>query len=302
MLSASGQLLSEVCKLVAGDLTPGRGLLIRSEPSTQQSHTEQVTSVSLNKRETPNCTEDSHFRGDALPLSDSSEYSPKFYTSPPTSQSSPIPNHTKSPTQKIPSTQYDDDPTVNEVSVTEENQRNTISNSSSSSTVCAGELSSSLGKQQNFNSAHEPKAAVDKLASQSGVQGKTNAIVGLGNEPFFSQAGSDVATGTQDRTFSSSVFPTGKSSNTSGYGSIASGSSVSTVPNGAGYIDQLHRTSPPPAEHTTGHGDNGVVRRTSREVLHPVQESETSCSSDIVVAVPAIPRRIGLVFGSDSYV
>ena len=286
---------------MAGDPRPG--LLIIPELSTQQSRTERVTSVSLNKREIPNCTEDSLFRGDALPLSDSSEYSPKFYTSPPTSQNSCDPDRIKSPTPRDPGTQCED-PAVNKVCVKERKRRNTNSNSSSSSssTVRAGELSSSLGRQQSFNSAHEPKIEIDKLTDQSGVQGKTETMVGLRSEPFVSQAEKDASSDTQDRTVLSSVVPTGKTSNSSGYGSTASGSSVSTVQNGAGYIDRLHRTSPPPAEHTTGRGDKGVVQRTSREVLHPVQESETSCSSDIVVAVPAVLRRIGLVFGSDSYV
>ena len=120
VLSTRGQFYSKFYKLVAGDPRPG--LLIIPELSTQQSRTERVTSVSLNKREIPNCTEDSLFRGDALPLSDSSEYSPKFYTSPPTSQNSCDPDHIKSPTPRDPGTQCED-PGVNKVCVKERKRR-----------------------------------------------------------------------------------------------------------------------------------------------------------------------------------
>ena len=51
----------------------------------QCNRTEHVISVLPNKqaREIPNCIGVFHVRGDALPSSDSSEHSPKFYTSPP---------------------------------------------------------------------------------------------------------------------------------------------------------------------------------------------------------------------------
>ena len=268
------------------------------EVSRQCNRMKQIISVA------PNCTEDSLFRGDALPLSDSSEYSPKFYTSPPTSQSSSIPNRIKSPAHIVHGTQCDDDLSVDEGHGTDRRRRNTDSNSSSS-TVCtggSGGFSSSFGRQQSFSSACNPNTEVDELANQSGIQGQTESLGNLRNKPFVSQAEKDVSSGTHNRTVSSSVVLTGKNGTTSGYGNLASGSSVSTVQNGAGCTEQLHRTSQALAECTNDrelHGDEGTVKQASHK-LYPVQEAAPPHSSDIVVLVPAVPNWAGLVIGSDS--
>ena len=112
----------------------------------------------------------------------------------------------------------------------------------------------------------------------------------------------DVSSGTHNRTVSSSVVLTGKNGTTSGYGNLASGSSVSTVQNGAGCTEQLHRTSQALAECTNDrelHGDEGTVKQASHK-LYPVQEAAPPHSSDIVVLVPTVPNWAGLVIGSDS--
>ena len=94
--------------------------------------------------------------------------------------------------------------------------------------------------------------------------------------------------------------------NTSGVGSQASGSSASTVQSGADCGSRSYPKGVPPREQAGYHdvlpGAEGVVRRTGHEVKHPVQESGLQCSSDLVLTVPVIPRRAGLVLGSDWYV
>ena len=94
--------------------------------------------------------------------------------------------------------------------------------------------------------------------------------------------------------------------NTSGIGSQASGSSASTVQSRADCGSRSYPKEVPPREQAGYHevlsGAEGVVRRTGHEVRHPVQESGLQCSSDLVVTVPVIPRRAGLVLGSDWYV
>ena len=94
--------------------------------------------------------------------------------------------------------------------------------------------------------------------------------------------------------------------NTSGIGSQDSGSSASTVQSGADCGSRSYPKEVPPREQTGYHevppGAEGVVKRSGHEVKYPVQESGLQCSSDLVVTVPVIPRRAGLVLGSDWYV
>ena len=94
--------------------------------------------------------------------------------------------------------------------------------------------------------------------------------------------------------------------NTSGVGSQASGSSASTVQSGADCGSRSYPKGVPPREQAGYHGvppgAEGVVKRRGPEVKYPVQESGLQCSSDLVVTVPVIPRRAGLVLGSDWYV
>ena len=94
--------------------------------------------------------------------------------------------------------------------------------------------------------------------------------------------------------------------NTSGISSQASGSSASTVQSRADCSSRSYPKGVPPREQAGDHevppGAEGVARRTGHEVKYPVQESGLQCSSDLVLAVPVIPRRAGLVLGSDWYV
>ena len=94
--------------------------------------------------------------------------------------------------------------------------------------------------------------------------------------------------------------------NTSGICSQASGSSASTMQSRADCGSRSNPKGVPPrvqaGDSEVPPGAEGVARRTGPEVRHPVQESGLQCSSDLVLTVPVIPRRTGLVLGSDWYV
>ena len=297
---------------LAGNLKAvhGSSEVIQPELSRQHSRAEQLIAVPQSNQKVPNSRVTSHSRGDTLPSSDTSEHSPKFYTSPPTSPGNRIYNRMNSQTPK-----------VNE-DHTGRKQRNT--NSSGSSTVRAssfdsgsldsGETHMSLHRQQSYNSAHEPNTEVEITANQCEVQGQNETCGSLKSEQFVSQTGSNVVSDTQNGT-ASGVPPglkVGPSrlghTDTSGVGSFTSESRASTctLQSRASYNARPNRKGAPPNEQAGGHevqpGLEGAVRRTSREVNHPVQESGLPHSSDIVVTVPVVPRRIGLVLGSDWYI
>ena len=264
VLSANGPFYSKLCKLslaLAGDLQAGCEVIVRPELSRQHSRTEHVNSVSLNNRKLPNCNGSSLSRGDTLPSSDSSELSPKFYTSHPTSPGNCIHNHGNSQMPGVYIGRKDCNPMVTEDNQTGSKQENTADSSGSSSTVRGGTLDS----------------------------GEFHLT-------------SDVTTGRKDSPsfLAHTVI--------SGVGSLAgeSGASTCTVQSGANYNARPYRKGAPPNKQASGHelqpGVEGAVKKTSHESKHPVQESGLPHSSDIVVTVPVVPRRIGLVLGSDLYV
>ena len=304
LLSTDGPFYSKLRKhslRLVGDLQEERGgNLIRPEQSRQNTRTENVNSVSLRRNRNVNGV--SQYRGDTLPSSDSLEISPKFYTSPPTSTETHSPNSTNS---QIPRSHFDHQAI--------RKRRNTDSGSSSSSTVRAGMLDSgefhlSLGRQQN--DVHEPNNEVDELASERAGHGQDETLGGVKSKQFVSQtesrAANDTANGT-DSGISSGVKDSpslSEHTNTSGIGSQASGSSTSTVQSGADCGSRSYPKGVPPREQAGYHGvppgAEGVARRTGHEVRHPVKESGLQCSSDLVLTVPVIPRRTGLVLGHNT--
>ena len=305
LLSTDGPFYSKLCKHSldwAGVLQEERGgTLIRPEPSRQNTRTETVNSVSLRRNRSDNGV--SLLGGDTLPSLDSLEISPKCYTSTTTSTETHSPISTNS---QIPKSNFDHQAV--------RKRRNTDSGSSSS-TVRAGMLDSedfhlSLGRQQN--DVHEPNNKVDELASECAGHGQDETLCGVKSKQFVSQTGSRVANDSPNGTdsgISSGVkdCPSlSEHTNTSGIGSQASGSSASTVQSGADCGSRSYPKGVPPREQAGDHevlpGAEGVARRTGHEVKHPVQESGLQCSSDLVVTVPIIPRRAGLVLGHTLYV
>ena len=259
-----------------------------------------VNPVSLRRNRNDNGV--SLLRGDTLPSSDSLETSPKFYTSPTTSTETYSLNSTNS---QIPRSNVEHQAI--------RKRRNTDSSSSSSSTVRAGMLDSgefhlSLGRQQN--DVHELNNEVDELASECAGHRQDETLRGVKSKQFVSQTGSKVANDTPNGT-GSGVSAGIKDSpslsehtNTSGIGSQASGSSASTVQSRADCSSRSYPKGVPPRKQAGYHevppGAEGVVKRTGHEVKHPVQESRLQCSSDLVVTVPVIPRRTGLVLGQNT--
>ena len=245
--------------------------VIGPELSRQHSREAQVINALQNYEKIPKGGENplSTCRGDTLPSSDSSDLSSKFYTTP-TFVGNTSPNH---PMQEVHDSHND--------SNSKDRECGNSDSSGSSSTVRASSSDSNklyapFTTQLSHNSVNEPDTEVDELASNGAVQGQNETTCGSKNEQF--------------------VF------NTTSIG-------ICNI-SGAGGNDSPCEESPSPTKHTgdrelpPGHGVEGVVKRTSREVRleYPVQESGISCGSDIVVTVPSIPRRIGLVFGSDMYV
>ena len=212
-------------------------------------------------------------RGDTLPPSDSLNFSSQFYASSPTCFRNSTPSN---PTQEV----HDTDDSHSDSNPKDRECGNSDS-SGSSSTVRASSSDSNkcqvlFTTQLSHNSVNEPDTEVDELASTGAVQGQIETNGGSKNELFVSHTLNV------------------------GFCNVS----------GAGGNDSPCQEIASPTKHTSdrelppSHGDEGVVKRTSREVRleYPVQESGISCGSDIVVAVPSIPRRIGLVFGSDMYV
>ena len=297
----------------------GSNEVVGPELSRQQSRTELVincVSILQNILDVIYGRAVSHFRGDTPPSSDTSGHCPKFFTT----SSSPLdsciqnPSHSSSLIQA--GRQSDCDLTVTEDS------KQTVSKDektdSSDSTVRASEAKFEmnakrpLDKQQSINDVHEPSNEVDITPNECAGHGQDETIGGVKSEQFVSQAGSEVANDTTNGT-ASGISAGIKDSpslsehtNTSGIGSQASGSSASTVQSG---VDCGSRSNPkgvPPREQAGDHevppGAEGVARGPGPEVKHPVQESGLQCSSDLVLTVPVIPRRTGLVLGSDWYV
>ena len=307
LLSTDGPFYSKLRKHslhLAGVLQEERGgTLIRPEPSRQNTRTENVNAVSLRRNRNDNGV--SQLRGDTLPSSDSLEISPKFYTSPPTSTETHSPNSTNS---QVPRSHFDHQAI--------RKRRNTDSSSSSSSTIRAGMLDSgefhlSLGRQQSINDAHEPSNEVDELAGECAGHGQDETLGGVKSEQFVSQAGSNVVNNTTINGTDSGISAGIKDSpslsehtNTSGIDSQASGSCASTVQSGADCGSRSNPKGVPPrvqaGDSEVTPGAEGVARRTGPEVKHPVQESGLHCSSDLVLTVPVIPRRTGLVLGQDT--
>ena len=298
LLSTDGPFYSKLRKHSldwAGVLQEERGgTLIRPEQSRQNTRTETVNSVSLRRNRNDNGV--SQFRGDTLPSSDSLEISPKFYTSSPTSTETHSPNSTNS---QIPRSNVDHQ--------TIRKRRNTDSGSSSS-TVRAGMLDSgefqlSLGRQQN--DVHELNNEVDELASECAGHRQDETLRGAKSKQFVSQTGSKVANDTPNGTdsgISSGIKDSpslSEHTNPSGIGSQASGSSASTVQSGADCGSQSYSREQA-GDNKVPPGAEGVARRTGHEVRHPVQESGLQCSSDLVLTVPVIPRRTGLVLGHNT--
>ena len=296
----------------------GSNEVVVPELSRQQSRTEQVmnnyVSILHNILDVIYGRDASHFRGDTPPSSDSSGCCPKFFTSSPSPLDSCIqnPSHLSSLIQDIPGRQSDCDLAVTEDSKqTVSKEENT---DSSDSTVRASEATfyQSLDKQQSINNVHEPNNEVDKMPSECAAHGQDETLGGVKSKQFVSQAGSKVANDTPNGTDSGisggikDSPSVSEHTNTSGVGSQASGPSASTVQSGADCGSQSNPKGVPPREQAGYHevlpGAEGVARRTGHEVKHPVQESGLQCSSDLVVTVPVIPRRAGLVLGSDWYV
>ena len=129
-----------------------------------------------------------------------------------------------------------------------------------------------------------------------GVHGSNEVVV-----PELSRQQSRTNGTTNGRKDSSSLS---EHTNTSGISSQASGSSASTVQSGADCGSRSYPKGVPPREQAGYHevlpGAEGVARRTGPEVKHPVQESGLQCSSDLVLTVPVIPRRAGLVLGHNT--
>lgn len=276
----------------------------KDQTSWWYNDSEQVLSVLWCNQDISRRTGTSLSRGDTLPLSTSSEHSPKFYTPPPTSPGNSILNRTKSLTHRVNSTQCDDESTANEG----RKQIDYIGSSTGQSNVCGP-----IGCQKSYNSVHDPNTRVDNSTSLCEFQGQTETLQleGSKSEQFVSgsnSVSSDTKASPPYVRFNCPVTSVCPSS--SGIGSLATGSSVTSnsLQNAVGCNDRQHRIIAPPTPHTcdhelrTGHGDEGTLKGTSHELQHPVQEAGPPHSSDIVVAIPTVPKRIGLVFGSDWYV
>ena len=165
------------------------------------------------------------------------------------------------------------------------------------------------GLQPSGDSVCKPNTCVDNSTSQCKLQGQTETLqlYSLKSEQFVSGSNSissDVKACPPRLNCPVSLA----SPSSSGFGSMATaGSSVTSnsLQNAAGCNDRQHRISAPPTDNTsdcelqTGSGDEVDLKRASHGLQHPVQETEPPHSSDIVVAIPIVPRRIGLVFSSD---
>ena len=283
----------------------GSNEVIGPELARQHRRAEQVTTGLQNSREVANDWGTAHSRGDTLSSSDLSDHNSKFHISSPTSLDSHILNSSHSLTQGVHGRQSECDLTA-----TESHQKvSEDENSDSHGTVrsSSGEAHLSLDRQQSYNTVHEPNNEVDKMPSECATQGQDETMGGVKNEQFVSET--NVVSGTHNSKASNGpagINPTPPllgHSDTSGIGSLASGLSASTVQSRA---DNDRPPSNAPSgkqavDHKLPPGDKGAVKRT--EVNRPVQESGFPCSGDLVLAVPGVPRRIGLVLLHDlSYV
>ena len=244
--------------------------VIGPELSRQHSREAQVINASQNCETMQKCCETpiSRCRGDTLPSSGSSDFSSKFNSSLPITLGTTTSNTS---THEVNSSHSDSNPK-------DDRECGNSDSSGSSSTRTLHANSSDSNKchvlfttQQSHNSVNEPDTEVDELASNGAVQGQTETNGGAKNEQFVSPKGiCDVS--------------------------------------GAGGNDSPGQESTSPSKHTDERelrpGSEGAVKRSScgLHLKYPVQESGLSCGSDIVVAVSTIPKRIGLVIGSDMYV
>ena len=272
----------------------GSNEVIGPKLARQHSRAEQVTTVLQNSREVANDRGTACSRGDTLSSSDSSDNSLIFHTSSPTSLDS----------QKQG---VHDRQSVCGLTATESNQKvSEDENSDSHGTVrsSSGEAHLSLDRQQSYNTVHEPNNEVDKMPSECAAQGQDETVGGVKNEQFVSET--NVVSGTENSKASNcpaGINPTPPllgHSDTSGIGSLASGSSSSTVQSRAN-SDRPSSNAPSgkqAVDHKLPPSDKGAVKRTD-EVNHPVQESGLPYRGDLVLAVPVVSRRIGLVLLHD---